>query len=500
LVATDSIIRDNGESLYPVIRSGSTPTQASAAYLQWNPVFDSSVGSALRTYSGFLNDTWTAGPRWTLNLGVRWDKTDATDQAGKPVAAGRAWSPRLSLAWDPSATGNWTINAGVARYVTGISSNAIDLGSGAGRSSAFRYVYMGPSINLDPSASSLVAAPDALAMVFDWFFANGGTQRPLRDAPTYAGVNRVIGAGLTVPSAYDVSVGLSRRLGARGAVRVDGIAREFRDAYAEKKDLSTGRVADPSGQLYDRGVVVNSNLVERHYRALEAQGQYTFRAGLGLGGNYTLAYAYGNVEGESEASGPVAADVLAYPEYNRSTWGYPVGRLAMDERHNLRVWANYQSSFAHGGVMQLALLQQVTSGAPLNNVGPVPVGNFLENPGYVSPPPLALYYFNGRGDTASPAVVSTDVSLSWSSPFVGERPRVFARLILGNVFNRAVVRRPDTTIVTAILDPSLALFNPFTQTPIEGVHFRRGPLYGQALSADAWQRPRWFGVSAGIRF
>jgi hypothetical protein len=150
--------------------------------------------------------------------------------------------------------------------------------------------------------------------------------------------------------------------------------------------------------------------------------------------------------------------------------------------------------------MQLALLQQVTSGAPLNNVGPVPVGNFLENPGYVSPPPLALYYFNGRGDTAGPAVVSTDVSLSWSSPLVGERPRVFARLILGNVFNRAVVRRPDTTIVTAILDPSLALFNPFAQTPIEGVHFRRGPLYGQALSADAWQRPRWFGVSAGIRF
>jgi hypothetical protein len=68
------------------------------------------------------------------------------------------------------------------------------------------------------------------------------------------------------------------------------------------------------------------------------------------------------------------------------------------------------------------------------------------------------------------------------------------------VFNRAVVVRPDDTVLTAVLDPTLAPFDPFAQTPIEGVHYRLGPSFGQALSADAWQRPRWLGVSGGIRF
>jgi hypothetical protein len=500
LVVNNTLIRDNGTSLYPVIQAGTTPTQAAATYLQWNPIFTPSSGSRLRTYSGFLNDSWTAGPHWSFNLGVRWDHTDARNQAGTSVSDAQAWSPRLSATWDPTANGGWTLHGGFSRYSMGVASAIADLGSGAGRNSSFRYVYMGPSINLDPTVPQPVSTSDALTAVFDWFFANGGTNRPLRDAPTYAGVNRVVGPDLATPSAYDFTVGVGRRLGTRGSMRLDGIFREFRDFYAEQKDLTTGRVADPRGQFYDLGLIVNTNEMERGYTALQAQVQYAPRTSLTLGGNYTLSQARGNFEGEFEAAGPAVSEALLYPEYVRESWAYPTGPLAIDERHNLRLWLSY--GMAVGGTTRadVSVLQQLTSGAPQSPDAPIVVTGFLPNPGYVTPPVIGTYFFGGRGANKTDVAASTDLSLNVSKPILRDRLRVFARFVLGNVFNQSVVTRPDDTVLTAVLDPSLALFNPFAQSPVEGVHYRFGPAYGQALSADGWQRPRWFAFSAGFRF
>src|SRR5262249_42971897 len=117
-----------------------------------------------------------------------------------------------------------------------------------------------------------------------------------------------------------------------------------------------------------------------------------------------------------------------------------------------------------------------------------------------TPPVIGTYFVGGRGVEKTDTVASTDLSLNLSAPILRNRLRVFARFVFGNLFNQAVVTRPDDTVLTAVLDPTLALFNPFTQTPIEGVHYRTSPTYGQALSADGWQRPRWFAFSAGLRF
>jgi hypothetical protein len=51
-----------------------------------------------------------------------------------------------------------------------------------------------------------------------------------------------------------------------------------------------------------------------------------------------------------------------------------------------------------------------------------------------------------------------------------------------------------------LLDPSLQLFNPYVQQPVAGVHYRLGPAFGEALSADGWERPRWVSVNGGLRF
>ena len=122
-----------------------------------------------------------------------------------------------------------------------------------------------------------------------------------------------------------------------------------------------------------------------------------------------------------------------------------------------------------------------------------------------TPIPLSPAFFPTTAATPTAGartatLAATDLSVNLSTPLLDEKLRLFVRVIVGNLFNGAVVDRPDDTVLTAVLDPTLAPFNPFTQTPIEGVHYRLGPSYGQALSADAWQRPRWLAVNAGFRF
>ena len=43
----------------------------------------------------------------------------------------------------------------------------------------------------------------------------------------------------------------------------------------------------------------------------------------------------------------------------------------------------------------------------------------------------------------------------------------------------------NQAILTSRNDSSLEPFNPFTQTPVEGVHWRKGPNFGQATSVKS---------------
>ncbi|MFP5288842.1 MAG: hypothetical protein ACLGI9_24105, partial [Thermoanaerobaculia bacterium] len=82
-----------------------------------------------------------------------------------------------------------------------------------------------------------------------------------------------------------------------------------------------------------------------------------------------------------------------------------------------------------------------------------------------------------------------------------------------NVFNE---QRVDTTASnlfdTSILSADNAgacsqsptgrclAFNPFTETPVEGVNWQKGPNFGKGTNPLAYQTPRTFRFSVGLRF
>lgn len=495
---TTSLVR--GDAVYPVMANdGST-------WIIWWPIRQESLGTNFRTHSLFFNDQWQLNRHVTVNLGLRFDKNHGEDAIGHLVADDSAWSPRLGVVFDPSGNGTWTVNASYGKYVAAIANSIADSSSPAGTPSILAYFYQGPPINVNPNAP-LVSTEAALQTLFGWFNANGGTNR----SPFFVslpGVAVQIPESLRSPNANEFAVGLSRRLGSRGALRADVIVRRFGDFYAERIDTTTGRVTDEEGQEFDLTLVENTDAVSRQYTALNLQANYRLTPRITAGGNYTLSRLWGNVNGENINSGPLTSSVLSYPEYFDTSWSAPEGDLLADQRHRLRLWGTVGLPFFERlGRLSLGVLEQIESGTPYGALGQIRTGAFVTNPGYVTPPDTVNYYFTSRDHFRTEAMYRTDVSLNYAHGVAGaRRAEVFAQFHLLNVFNQfqlinLVGATINTTVLTAVDDPArFTRFDPFTTTPVQGVHWDYGPEFGKATGAGAYTLPRTFRFSVGVRF
>jgi hypothetical protein len=506
---TTSILQ--GTTIYPQFNTGTTQ-------IEHDPILVKSVGSNLRTHSGFVNDSWRMNNHLSFNLGLRLDKNQATDGGGQNVGDKASLSPRLSAIWDPMGDAKWAVSASYARYVMALTSNLAGSTTAAGNSATFRWIYAGPSINADPNGP-LVSTGDALQQVFAWFSDNGGTNMTPASA-TIPGFNMRLLTPLTSPYSNEYASGVSRTLGNRGMVRVDGTLREYRNFYSLRTDLSTGKVTDTLGNMFDMNVVENTNVVRRRYASMVTQIAYNVASRLDLGGNYTLSHAYGNLEGETVNGGPSGALVFSYPEYKQMAWNAPRGDLMIDQRHRARIWATYSAPLAPG-TLTMGVIQQMASGSPYGAVGQASTGSgvntrpFVSNPGYQTPPTTVDYYFTARDAFHTQATYRTDLSVNYNYRLPhggGSQPELFFHGEVLNLFNQFqlcgcganVFGNGGTTDLTTIGQGvnviATAPFNPFTSQPVRSVNWDYNANFGTPVSAFAYTTPRVFRFSAGVRF
>jgi outer membrane receptor protein involved in Fe transport len=496
ILGTTSLIQ--GGSIYPqFLGDGST-------LIQWNPIPVGSQGTNFRTHSLFFNDNWRVGSRLTANLGLRYDRNHGADSAGRLVANDSAWSPRLGVVWDPTGDQKWSVNASFAKYVAAISSSIADSASPAGNAQTFRFTYRGPSINANTSGS-LTPTADAIRSVFDWYFANGGSNLPLQSQPTIPGVTPQIVGSLDSPNVLEYATGINRQFGSRAAIRVDGVYRNYRDFYASVTNMSTGRVTDQLGKSYDLTLIENTDQLKRRYAGLTPQSTYRFSPTFDIG--------------------PITSTVLQYPEFKQESWNYPEGDLQIDQRHRARIWGNYGLPFANGLIV--SVLQTLESGVPysasnvnganFNGVNPQP---YVTNPGYLTPPAgsSTLYYFSARDAFRTEGQKRTDLAVNYTYRVHGIRNvQLFGQVQVLNLFNQSQLcgcggsvfqnggtvtqTRIDQSVLTAVTSASrFQTFNPFTTAPVQGVNWEYGPNFGKALNRLAYTSPRQFRVSFGVRF
>ncbi|HYH07154.1 MAG TPA: TonB-dependent receptor [Thermoanaerobaculia bacterium] len=502
------------------------PTNSQVAY---HPLLEESKGSDFAVSSFFVNDKWDLNNNFNFNIGLRYDRASGKNQSKVKTVDDTAFSPRLGVIYDPTGNGRHRFSASYSKFASKVDQGAGDATSQGGRYGSYYWDYRGPAINpVGTPVSELVPTAEVIRRMFEWFDAQGGINNTaLLNAISIPGFTSRIGDNLTAPSMDEYSIGYGVQITPRAYFRADFIHRDWKDFYVLRRDLTTGKVAlpAPSTASVDQGVIeTGTGDLERTYDGIQTQGSWRISDRFSLGGNYTWSKLRGNVEGEQfnnatvlagcngTASVPGTDSGVCAPEYQAFEQNHPVGYLAGDMRHRASIWLQYDLPTPVGR-FNFSLLERYHSGLPYSAAAAIDIRqsaalpNGIANPGYVTPPSRVWYYFGERGEFRADDVTSTNFALNWESPsFRGARAFVQTDII--NVFNEQAVEYPatargnviDQTVFVRRTQASLTAFNPFTTAPVEGTHYRYSPTFGQPTNREAYQDPREYRISVGVRF
>jgi hypothetical protein len=486
-----------------------TPTtqNGGGTFIRWNPILVAARPNDLRTVSAFVNDVVSMGAHWQVSLGARWDRNHAVDADGVVSSDDEKLSPRLAVQYDLRGDGRHRLSASFSDYASRIADSIASSNQAAGNAASIDFAYRGPALN----DRDLNTAPaDVIRAVFDYFNNNqGGTgnrsANNLRPNGTRSipGFSTYFDGTLGSPFVREMTLGYGTQIGRGGYVRADLVHRNWRDFYAASVTTSTRRTNTPLGIPVDLTLIRNSNDVERRYRGLQLQARWEARS-IDTGVYYTWSTLRGNDEGESATSGATANidPALFYPEYFAYERAAPMGWLQGDQRHRLRTWIGYEVPVP-AGTLSLSLLHSVDSGLPYSMAGPVNLTRYTgapANPGY-NAIPNGLYYFSDRGALRTETIHSTDLAIR--AGIRVSRVELFAHADLLNAFDNDEIADPQRlalTVSTAATSATLQTFDPAKDTPVEGVHFQRAANFGQPLNDLAYQRPRTYRLSLGVKF
>ncbi|MEO8215993.1 MAG: TonB-dependent receptor [Acidobacteriota bacterium] len=493
-----------------VIGSEAYPLFGAGTLIFWTPYYVGERGSDLGSTSAFLSDRWELNPRFTLNIGLRYDRNRARDALGRAISDDYGISPRLSAAWDLRADGRQRLLAGYGRYAAKILEGG---GSPqqAGVFNQFVWRYAGPEINsLSTAADRLLSTREAMERLFAWFDSVGGVEgRDFLTGITNPDSSGDFNGSLRSPAVDEWSVGYLVQ-GTSGTVRLDYVARDWKHFYAARVDTTTGQRQDSLGNTLDVAQFVNDDDgTVRTYHALQLQGSWQ-RGSLSAGGGYSLSSLRGNDEGEDGVDSAAPRNkplALWYPELLGYAQRRPIGYLRQDQRHRARVWLTWGGTVGRGS-LHIALLQRFDSGTPYSAVADIdptgrsgPFDGVPQNPGYaLNLPTVAPYFFSKRGAFRTDDVWSTDLGIGCE---LAGRLRPLLRIEVFNLLNRAAVVSPGTEVLTrrsAGASSGLRTFNPLTEKPIEGVHYVRSASFGLPTGPESYQAPRRFQISVGVRF
>lgn len=138
----------------------------------------------------------------------------------------------------------------------------------------------------------------------------------------------------------------------------------------------------------------------------------------------------------------------------------------------------------------------------------VVVTNYVSNPGYKMPSAAAnqTYFFSRRGAFRLDDVYSTDLSVTYAfvPKLLGTDVQIYIKPEVRNAFNKQAVINVDSSIDTNYTDSTLKAFDPFTETPVEGVNWRKrvtsSTAFGKPSAPTDYQLPRTYSIAVGIRF
>jgi hypothetical protein len=266
---------------------------------------------------------------------------------------------------------------------------------------------------------------------------------------------------------------------------------------------------------YDVAVIENTNQLKRRYAGGTFQGQYRANVRTEVGANYTLSRLWGNADGETVSAGPIASDLLQYPEYRQASWNAPMGDLSADQRHRARAWLLWGIPKVNS--LSLGIVQLLESGVPYGattTYNPSHTSQGITNPGYKQAPTGLTYYLTARDAFRTDGQRRTDASLNFAHRLRNSL-EVFGQFQVVNVFNHyqacgcaaSSVFGNGGQIVSGRVDQTVKIITPFTSfnvlqnPPQQGVNWDwANGTPGNPTTRAGWTTPRTLRLSFGVRF
>ena len=450
----------------------------------WLPQRGATIDIA--TTSLFVNDHWTATPRLTLDLGLRFEAVGSDASGTTQSVSARTFAPRLGGAYDLTGDGRTVLLGTYGHYAGKYNDVQFSRNSNVGNPDRYTAQYIGPAGEGRNFAEGFNPAN---------YVAISGT------FPT---ANVFFDDELSSPVTREITFGAARDF-RRGWTRATYVWRHpthFVEDFITIDGGTTTISRNGLSGVFDNSVYRNTDLAERRYQGLDFQASYRPRAAFTVNSQWTIQLENdGNFEGEAANNPAIPSLIGDYPEILVADRSFPDGRLDDFQRHKVRVWAAYGLNLDRFGRLDLVPLYRFNSGRTYSLVAaavPLTAQQAALNPGYTRLPASQPVFFGARGSQRFEGAQLFDLAVTYGVP-VWHSVRPWIKVEALNVFNNQKLLTWDTTVAADNAGSKDAIGLPLAYT--------KGPNFGLATSNANFARPRQgmdggrtFLLAAGVRF
>ena len=455
----------------------------------WLPTVGATMD--VTTLSFYVQDHWTASDRFSVDLGMRFEKADSEATGDIIGADTQSIVPRFGVTYDPTGRGTMTFQATYAHYSGKYSDVQYARNTNVGSPSLVTSEYTGPA------GQGFDFAPGMN-------LANYGTVI----SGNFPTANVFLAPGLGSPLTKEITLAAGRQF-RKGYGRVlytwrraSNFIEDFVDDPSAAGKIPVVRDGVNFG-TFDRLEFRNSNDVERLYHGLQFIGRYDVRGSTYVSGHYTLQLKNeGNFEGEAANQPANPSDFGDWPQILTAR-SYPYGTLNDFQRNKIRIWAVHNQSLGRAGNVTVGPVWRYNSAQTYSlfaSAVPLSATQIARNPGYARLPGggSQTLYFGERGTESFEGYALVDLAVTYDIP-IWRTVRPWIKFELYNVLDNNKLIAWNTAVTP---DPA---------SPLDADGLRTGYIkpsnFGTARTNADYPRPipgidggRSFLMALGLRF
>jgi hypothetical protein len=479
-------------------------------------VYQSTAGQAKNDSTGlYVNDKWSVDQHLNIQIGVRWDKYKAANEAGARTAGADGFSPRLGLKYDLFGDSKHIFGVSYARYNAKVLEGITNSVTGQGNPKEIDY----DAYTADNSFGNGFVSPNPLnttgRLVYWWNPADrvsfAALQNPALYDPTSIAyyndptLNVKLNDKMKAPTVDEVQGSYAYSFNIAGFgdgyLKVTGVYKNWKNLL----DVSVGNngtVLDPTGNVLFIKVWNNNPDAKRTYRGLELESQFNRNQWSYLG-SVTWSSLKGNYEGEGSSQPGRGESIHAYDVTNGVTmfdhnvntpYGYLTGHVPI----RMRLTANrvFTNSL---GKTSVGLVYRFDSGNHYSNTRTISAGQL--NPALPTQfgKTTTEYMDMTRGAGVYNATSYLDLAVTHEFPLfkaMGKDVTAFGKFNIGNVLNHQQIITFNTSWNANGGVYPTAVGSSWVQAPASSTYTG----FGNTQSNGNYGTGRTIAVSAGFRF